>query len=493
MNTINSCLSASIRAHEQRTFLIRPSTERLTYGEFDHRLARVATLLDNLGVRPGDRVALVGSNSIDFAVMLYGTIVAGAVGVPLNPNAPALELQNLVQHAHPKAIFAEPQVARAGLCSTALPLSTYRYASPSSGSRWGSAVDSSTPALLMHTSGTTSIPKGILLTHGNLACNTRAAVDRLRLQADHMAACILPLHHMFAIVSDLSSMALCGGSTVLLDTFQLERLQAFESAMHEFPVNSFSAAPLMFELMLRFGCRLRTPHLRFCISGAAPLKDSTIAEFRSTYGVEIIPAYGLTETTCFATLSPPGNARAGSCGFPAGVEMRVASETGESLADREIGEIQVSGASVMPGAYLDGAGDCFHENGTRWFKTGDLGYRDAEGYYYITGRKKNMVIRGGEKVFLEDLDVCLQSMPGVEDAATVRIDVDGEERVASVVVLASGSGIQIAQIEQWLAERVGPLKSPDLVLLSDMIPRTPTNKVKVMELQQHVLRSAVPV
>jgi long-chain acyl-CoA synthetase len=239
----------------------------------------------------------------------------------------------------------------------------------------------------------------------------------------------------------------------------------------------------MFELFLRFGCDLAGEHMQFCVSGAAPLREHTAEEFLQRYKFPIIPAYGLTETTCFATISPPGKIKPRSAGIPAAVTARVAGNDEKEAQPGEIGELLLSGESVMKQGYFKSDVECFSGEGNKWFKTGDLGYRDDDGYIYITGRKKNMVIRGGEKIYLEDVDACLCQMKSLADSASIRFEEDGEDKIAVFVVPQEAATVTDFEVKSFVEKQLGRLKSPDIVLLSAKIPRTPTNKVKIRELQ----------
>jgi acyl-CoA synthetase (AMP-forming)/AMP-acid ligase II len=224
--------------------------------------------------------------------------------------------------------------------------------------------------------------------------------------------------------------------------------------------------------------------MRFCVSGAAPLRESTAAEFLAAYKFPIIPAYGLTETTCFATISPPGRIKPRSAGIPAAVTARVTRNDGEEAATCEIGELQLSGESVMQQAYFKSEIECFHGDDKKWFKTGDLGYRDEEGYIYITGRKKNMVIRGGEKIYLEDVNACLAEMKSLADSASIRFEEDGEDKIVTFIVPHESVTVTEFEIRTFIEKQLGRLRVPDLIMFTAGIPRTSTNKIKIRELQE---------
>lgn len=486
MKNINQYLSDSISKWPERVLLVEQRTgEQLTFRAFGEQLGRVAVLLREAGVGAGDIVTLVSQNSLDLVVMLYGVIAYGAVAKPLNPQLTPTEIERLLEHSGSRLVFADRELALGAYAGASLPMAAYREAAPgATDSLLTKAQGERAGALLIYTSGTTGNPKGIILTQRNIIHNVLTAIEKFSLDEGHTALCLLPLFHMFGFISDLSTMIFCGGRTVIMETFDLSMLGLVAAALVEHGVNSFSAVPLIFELMLRFDCGLDVPTMRFCVSGAAPLKRETAAEFLRRYGFPIVPAYGLTESTCFATISPPARIRAGSIGLPAGSSIRVVSEAGEPLGAGHIGELLISGASVMEGGYFRGADDCFQGPGRDWFKTGDLGYYDADGYFYITGRKKNMVIRGGEKLYLEDLDACLGQCAQVADSATVAFDADGEERVACFVVAGEAGGLGAREVLGYLRERVGELKCPDEIIFLDKIPRTATNKTRIRELQQ---------
>jgi acyl-CoA synthetase (AMP-forming)/AMP-acid ligase II len=491
MNTLNHYLSQSARTHKDRVLFIQPSSgERLTFGDFASALEGVARLLREHGVKKGDVVTLVAENSIDLAVMLYGTMVFGAIAKPLNPKVTPEEISSLVRHSGSSIVFTDCQKTAPGWRGQTLDIDAYRCHS-NGGDLPAATVDEDDPALLIYTSGTTTQPKGVLLTQANITHNVLTAIQCFQLDHGHTKLCILPLFHMFGFISDFSTMAFCGGTTVVLDTFDVTKLASVQSAVHDHHVNSFSAVPLMFDLFLRFGCDLAGPGMKFCISGAAPLKDKTAAEFFAKYKFPIVPAYGLTETTCFSTISPLGETRSRSAGLPANINIRVALEDGTEVRPYEIGEILHSGPSVMRQGYFKSSIDCFHvENGTKWFRSGDLGYRDADGYIYITGRKKNMVIRGGEKIYLEDVDSCLMELSELADSSTIRFEEDGTEKIAAFVVLREEAALTTADIRAFITRRLGALRSPDVVIFSSRIPRTSTNKVKIRELQELVIQAA---
>jgi long-chain acyl-CoA synthetase len=492
MKTLSHCLSPSLRAYKDKVFLIEPSTgETLTFAEFASALGGVQGLLQEQGVAAGDVVTLIAGNSIDLVVMLYGVMTYGAIAKPLNPQVTPVELQNLLLHSGSSLVCVDHRMDIPGFTGKYLDIDAYRQ---TRGQEFILSLDhEDSPALLIYTSGTTSRPKGVLLSHRNIIHNTDTAIRFFNLDHTHAKICILPLFHMFGVISDLSTMALSGGTTVVLDTFDITKLSFVEAAIHQYPINSFSAVPLMFDLFLRLNCNLAGKHMKYCVSGAAPLPESTAAEFLQKYKFPIVPAYGLTETTCFATISPPEKIKVKSAGIPAAVSVRVTRADGREAGPHEIGELLLAGESVMQQAYFKDSVDCFGGPEHKWFKSGDLGYRDKDGYIYITGRKKNMIIRGGEKIYLEDVDACLMGMNAIADSATVRFEEDGTEKIAAFVVPREGIQLAAHEVSGYIGQKLGSLRIPDVVIFSARIPRTSTNKVKIRELQELVHRAAAHV
>lgn len=489
MKTLSHYLAQSLCTHKDKVFLIEPSTgEILTFAEFGAALGGVQRFLREQGVSAGDVVTLIAGNSIDLVVMLYGVTTYGAIAKPLSPQVTPVELQNLLLHSGSSLVCMDRRMNIPGFTGKYFDIDSYRQ---TQGQKFLAGLDEEDhPALLIYTSGTMSQPKGVLLSHRNIVHNTVTAIQHFSLDHTHSKICILPLFHMFGLISDLSTMAFSGGTTVVLDTFDITKLSFIEEAVHEYPINSFSAVPLMFDMFVRMNCDLSGNHMKFCVSGAAPLRENIAAEFFEKYQFPIIPAYGLTETTCFATISPPGGIRARSAGVPAAVNVRVTRADGQEAGPYEVGELHLAGESVMRHGYFKGPADCFADSETRWFKSGDLGYRDPDGYIYITGRKKNMIIRGGEKIYLEDVDTSLMGMSGIADSATIRFEEDGTEKIAVFVVSREGVRLTSHEVMGHIVQKLGNLRAPDVVIFSARIPRTSTNKVKIRELQELIHRAA---
>ncbi|HEY6806419.1 MAG TPA: class I adenylate-forming enzyme family protein [Pyrinomonadaceae bacterium] len=488
MKTINDYMAASISRSPESTLLVEWSTgEEITYGSFGDHLSRIANVLKSENVSEGDVITLIADNSIDIAIMFFGVIAYGAIAMPLNPRLTPSEIANLLDHSGSKLVFVDRELDFAKFEGRVRPIAAYRnFETSNLDLLLSRPLSEEAGAELIYTSGTTGTPKGILLSHRNIVHNVTTAIDRLRLDSSHTKLCLLPLFHNFAFISDLSAGLFTGAKVVIMEGFDVAKLASLESALHHHGVNSFSAVPLMFELFVRFDCRINAPSMKFCVSGAAPLTEKVALAFLEKYGFPIIPAYGLTESTCFCTISPLDNIVFSSIGAPADNEIKIVSDEYEELPTGEVGELIIKGASVMRGLHFKREESCFVDSERTWLMTGDLGYYDENGLLYIAGRKKSMVIRGGEKVYLEDMDVCLKEMAGVAESATVRFDEGDVEKIACVVVLSPGSQLSSFDISAYVRARMGQFKCPDVIIFKDKIPRTATSKVKSGELQEMV-------
>lgn len=486
MKHIEECVGESIQKFGNKVlFIDQVSGEEVSFSAFGRMLAQVAALLEREGVSDGDVVTLISENSVDLAILLYGIILHGAIAKPLNPKLTSAEIMNLLQHSGSRVILSDRDVSLDGFDGKLISISAFRDCRPGDTDRVPAKnIDDTAGALLVYTSGTTGQPKGILLNRRNITSNVLTAIEWLSLDSRHAKLCILPLFHTFGFISDLSTMIFCGGMVVILPTFDLSRLKLIETALVEHQVNSFSAVPLIFNTMHSLNLKISQGSMRFCVSGAAPLSDKVATAFYESYGIPIIPAYGLTETTCFCTISPVDKIVKGSIGVPANIKINVVSDDETILGPRQVGELIVQGESVIEGGYFKSLAECYSSVHTGWFKTGDLGYFDEEGYFFITGRKKNMAIRGGEKVYLEDIDRCLGDLDGVIDSATVRVEDKMIEKIACFVVLDKNCGLIADDIMRFIKDRVGKSKCPDAIVFHDSIPRTATNKIKIGELQQ---------
>lgn len=348
--------------------------------------------------------------------------------------------------------------------------------------------DADDPAVIFYTSGTTGIPKGAVLSHFNLVMNaTVNAFDANDVRPDDIALGALPLFHAFGQTVSLNSTWRAGATLVLLPRFDAAR--AIEVMVKE-GVNTFHGVPTMYVALAAAAARAGAlPELRLCISGGASLPVAVLERFEAAFGTRIYEGYGLSETSPSATVNQPHfGTRAGTIGHPLwGVDVEIAradvEERVELLPPGELGEVVIRGHNVFSG-YLGRPEATAEAVVDGWFRTGDLGTKDDEGFLSIVDRKKDIIIRGGYNVYPREVEEVLMRHPAVAQVAVIGLpdELHGEE-VCAVVVRAGDSTADAAEITDWSKEHLGRHKYPRRVEFTDAMPLGPSMKVLKRELR----------
>src|SRR5918996_1299707 len=293
-------------------------------------------------------------------------------------------------------------------------------------------------AIIIYTSGTTGKPKGCLLTHGNVIANARQISSWLGFTEADRLLTMMPLFHMNAVSVTTMSALYAGGSTVVSPKFSASR---FWQIISDYEITSFGSVATMLSMLLSTYPEgvppgLNTQQLRFAMCGSAPVPAEVMKRFEETFNCLVVEGYGLSESTCRSTFNPPDQRRrAGSCGIPIGNEMKVVDDEDNEVPDGQLGEIVLRGENILKGYYKNAAATATaFRNG--WFHTGDIGYRDKDGFYYIVDRKSDMIIRAGENIYPREIDEVLYQHPDIATAAVIGVpeELYGEE-VAAVVGL----------------------------------------------------------
>ncbi len=489
-----------------------PPAIRLTYAQLDAAASQVAGALIARGVASGDRVALSCPNLPWFPIAYFGILKAGAVVVPLNILLTEREIAYHLADSGAKAYFcfegtAELPIGVAGAaafaatpgCEHFVLMGTdqqwlARFAGDQPASRRSAATAETDTAVILYTSGTTGQPKGAELTHSNMVHNALLAPRIFGPHPHDVHLLALPLFHSFGQSVQMNAGFASGATIVLLARFTAEQALTLMEREH---VTFFAGVPTMYHALLGFEAAGAgqldlakiAAGLRVAVSGGAPLPAEVMRRFEERFDVPILEGYGLSETSPIATFNRIDKPRRpGSIGLPVwGVEVRVAGEDGAGDgAEAEVGqpgEIMIRGHNVMKGylgrpeatvAAIDPAG---------WFRTGDIGSRDADGYLYIVDRKKDMIIRGGFNVYPRELEEVLLTHPQVSMAAVVGVphEVYGEE-VKAYVVRAAGATITESDLVAWCKQTMAAYKYPRTVEFRDSLPMTATGKILKREL-----------
>ena len=508
-------------------FLIRPETGRIfSYAEMGRRVGATARVLAGSGVGHGTRVSLLCFNGPDFVWPYFATWTLGAIACPINTGLKAEEIQYLIEHAGSEVLvvdrrlLAEIEPIRSSLPNLRHVLVVDGTADPASSDLpdWARALGPLTaeaeprlpdeppdgiglddPAQIIYTSGTTGKPKGVVLTQRNFLRDAEYIAGWHGLTAADRAMCILPLFHVNGEVVTTVTPLWTGGSVVMPERFTASRHWEWISAHR---VTWFSAVPTNLGILVNRPPAEGDPAvfprsgLRFAICGAAPLPVEVQRSFERRFELLVIEGYGLSETTCYSTFNPhppadvrrygedDGYRRIGSIGVPVGNELAIMDEDDRPVGTGESGEICLRGENVMVG-YEKRPEETAAALAHGWFHSGDIGHVDADGYVYITDRKKDIIIRGGENIMPREIDEVLYRHPAVRDAATIGApDSKYGERVVSFVVLREGTDPDPADLVKHCRAHLADFKVPAEIHYLDEIPKGPSGKLLRRELRE---------
>ena len=485
--SIPELLRQHVNAAPDKPFLFSETDNRqFTYKEFEAAVGRTASLLAANGIRKGDVVSLLLPNSVEYVIAYFACWQIGALAGPINSLLKAQEIEYVISNSEAKALLVNseflPVVEGARGIIRFDNVETVENADERGFDPDLSLEDD---AIIIYTSGTTGKPKGCLLTHGNVIANARQISGWLKFTEADRLLTMMPLFHMNAVSVTTMSALYAGGSTVVSQKFSASR---FWQMISDYQITSFGSVATMLSMLLTtypegVPAGLNTGQLRFAMCGSAPVPAEVLRRFEETFNCLVIEGYGLSESTCRSTFNPPDERRrAGSCGVPIGNEMRVVDEEDREVPDGELGEIVLRGENVLKGYYKnDLANTTAFRNG--WFHTGDIGYRDKDGFYYIVDRKSDMIIRGGENIYPREIDEVLYQHPDIAAAAVVGVpdNLYGEE-VAAVVVLKQGNTSTEQEVIDYCKARLADYKCPKTVRFVDDIPKGPTGKLLKREL-----------
>ncbi len=471
---------------------------RFNYREFDAAVNRAANLLAARGVRRGDVVSLLLPNSAEYVIAYFACFKLGALAGPVNSLLKPEEMAYVVGNSEAKLLlysaqFSEQVAALRGEVGTLSDLVVFddeRAATEGHEDAPGAWADSGLgrddEAIIIYTSGTTGRPKGCLLTHGNLLANARQIVEWLGFGEDDRLLTVMPLFHMNAVSVTTMSALYAGGSTVTSPRFSASR---HWQVVSDYGVTSFGSVATMLSMLLKtypggVPEGLKTKQLRFAMCGSAPVPAEVLRRFEETFDCLVVEGYGLSESTCRSTFNPPdARRRPGSCGVAIGNEMRVVDEDDRELPDGEAGEIVMRGENVFKGYFKNDEATARAFRGG-WFHTGDVGFRDAEGFYHIVDRKSDMIIRGGENIYPREIDELLYKHPAVAEAAAFGVpDPLYGEDVAAFVALKDDRAATAEEIAAYCREHLADYKCPKTVRVVAALPKGPTGKVLKRELQ----------
>jgi oxalate---CoA ligase len=471
----------------------------LTYGQVAGQVETLARRLAGFGIRRGDRVALSLPNGPDVVLLLLAVTALGAAAAPLNPAYTEPEYGFYLADIAPRLLLipasgAAAASAAAAAAGTALvavrpvaggppELSAAPELSGTGPARPFEAGGADDVAFVLHTSGTTSRPKQVPLRQRNLMASARTIAAHYRLGAEDVSFCVMPLFHIHGLVASTFAALAAGGSVITPRRFTPGR---FWTQAREHNATWLSAGPTLHQMILdRAGAAGPPPSLRFVRSCSSALSPALLARAERDYQAPMLEAYGMTEASHQMSSNPlpPQPHLPGSVGVPAGTQIRVVDAAGTSLPDGTPGEVVIRGPGVMSG-YVNNAAATAEAFFGEWFRTGDRGaFRD--GYLFLEGRLKEMIIRGGENIAPAEIEQVLLSHPAVRDAVCFGVpDEKYGELVGAAVTLSADA--EAAGLVAYCRQRLAAFKVPARIDVLTEIPRTATGKVQRRRVAEHV-------
>lgn len=481
-----------------RLFLIDPTTGRsLTYGELQEAAQAVADRLVCDGAQPGDTVAYAMTNGADAVRAILGLMYGGFVATAVNLIAGKQTISYVLEHCRARFVLCQThtreQIEETGVVTPIMEVDEtffQGHLDPPA----DHVPNGEDDGLLMYTSGTTGTPKGVLLTHRNLlagGCNTAEAHE---LAEDDRGLCVLPLYHINGLCVTLLGALVSGSCVIMPNRFSVSQ---FWTYLREHEGTWFSVVPTQISYLLNEAeskghDRTGLEKLRFGRSASAPLSPDVQQAFESRFGVPVVETMGLTETSAQILSNPMhGTRKIGSPGIATGNQIMIADDNQKEVPIGTEGELLVLGPNVMRG-YLR------NEEATRaaltpdgWLRTGDLGRTDEDGYVYITGRLKELIIKGGENIAPREIDDALYAHPDVVEAAAFARSCDQYgQRIEAGVMVRSGSLIEAEELIALCREKLGAFKSPDKIHFFPELPKGPSGKIQRLKLAEMALAVA---
>ena len=502
---------------------IDPPLQRVTYAELDQLVNQTAGYLQSLGLQPGDRVALQLSKCMEFILLHLATVRLGATTLPLNLAYPPDEIEYFLSDSGARLFFAlesnaarlqpilprlpelqeciflnpeNPPAFQSVIANCQSPITAFQSPTlaPHAHLPWravpGSAGVSglSETAVIIYTSGTTGRPKGAEITHGNLISNLQSLHTAWGWQPDDILLHVLPIFHVHGLFVALHGALHAGATSLLMREFDPKRtLQMLANGQ----CTVFMAVPTIHQRLLDVpdASQFDLSHVRLITSGSDRLPDEVFTGFQQTFGYTLLERYGMTETGMNCSNPLNGERRLGSVGLPlSGVEVRVVNpENDQPLPDGEIGEVQLRGPNIFKGYWKQPQKTAESFTADDWFRTGDLGFLEPDGYLTLCGRSKDLIISGGLNIYPPEVERVLAEHPSVAACAVIGCpDREWGERVTAVVVLNGTESVTGEELIRFCRERLAPYKSPKSIFFRDDLPRNAMGKVQKAELRKKV-------
>lgn len=490
MSNPNTLLELIHVAPADRTAFILPESGiKVTYKSLVDQVTEMANALASLGIKRGDRVSTVLPNGLPAIVSFIAASVAGTAA-PLNPGYREDEFAFYLEDTGAKILLCPPDGAEAARkAAETLKIPVYSLEMDDTGyvriagAPSGKTATPPSPddiALVLHTSGSTGRPKRVPILHRNITASTKNIVEHYQLSPDDVSLCVMPLFHVHGLVASTMSTLLSGGTVVVPNKFNP---LSFWRTVRDTGATWYSAVPTIHSMLLARAGNERpqgAENLRFIRSCSAALPPEMMAKMEEVFGAPVLEAYGMTEAShqMASNPKPPAARKPGSVGPGTGIEIGIMDEAGNLLPSGQRGEVVIKGPNVVSGYENNPEANAkSYTNG--WFRTGDQGILDAEGYLSLTGRIKELINRGGEKIGPREIDEVLLTHPKVAEAVAFGVPhATWGEEVAAAIVLKENEQASEADLQAFCKERLADFKRPKKFYIVETIPRTATGKIQ---------------
>lgn len=485
MNFANSIERSALHLPDRPAVAV--DGKETNYRQLNESASQVASALVGLGICPGDRVVLCAPNSLEWIFFYFGVIKTGAIAVTLSNQLSAAEFALAVADARAKCIFTtddrideiiplqgvdilEKIIAPRG------DLSFEKLCAQGVGEFEAVDRDRNDTAAILYTGGTTGTPKGVMLSHENIITAISYVVVNERSTEKDRALCFLPFNHVFAQMHIMNATMLSGGCIEMIPAFDLEAVLKITAAGK---VTKLFGVPTIYVRLLSVeNLRERLGAVNYCFSAAASLAVEVIRQWKQRTGLDIYESYGMTESASMVTYNHFYQHVIGSVGTTVGTaEVRICDEVGQPVARGGEGEICIRARNIMTGYFN-------HPEETRaafwgeWFRTGDIGRLDENGYLFIVDRLKDLIITGGENVYPREIEEVLYTLPQVEECSVIGLpDSEWGERVTAIIVPAPGCTVKTAELKNALKRVLSPFKVPKEFRIVNELPKSNTGKI----------------
>ena len=477
--------------------------KEMTYAQFNEEANRAATALLKLGMKPGDHIGLCAPNSSDWLILYFGILKMGGVAITLGATFSPDELRKLLNHSKPKILFTTDERLKdienlrgsQGISKVISPngdISFNKLLDMGSDHYEAICCDRNDTAAVLYTGGTTGMPKGVMSSHLNINTSAHNVAFSERSTEKDRALLFLPLNHVFGQMHVMNATIMSAGCLELLPGLDMDKiLYCIQSGR----VTKFFAVPTVYTRLLALpNVRELMLKVRYCFSGGAVMAAEIVRQWKESSGLLIYEGYGLTESASIVTYNHYYEHTIGSIGTPApGIETQIRDiSTGEMLPVGKEGEICIRGNNIMKG-YQDNPEatyDTFwhldtekkHED--QWFRSGDIGYMDERGYFYIVDRLKDMIITGGENVYSTEVEEAIYKKPEVQECAVIGApDREWGEKVIAFLILKPGKTITGDEMKAFLKKSLAPFKVPKVYEFVKDFPRSGPGKILKREIR----------